>query len=107
MNVLYVSKALVVAAYREKVRELERHGFRVDIDDSFPFPTLSPTTSWYGSIEPDEKLDWFNVELGIEINGRPYNLVPSLLEILEECSEGTTIESLANCPAKFRAVRGS
>ncbi len=86
------------------VGELERHGFRVEVDDSFPFPTLSPQTSWYGSVEPDEKLDWFNVELGIEINGRPYNLVPSLLELLEECSEGTTMESLANCPAKFRAV---
>ena len=86
------------------VSELSRHGFRVEVDASFPFPTLSAKTPWYGSVEPDEKLDWFNVELGIEINGRPYNLVPSLIEMLEECSEGVSLESLANCPAKFRGV---
>lgn len=86
------------------VSELSRHGFRVEVDASFPFPTLPSKTPWYGSVEPDEKLDWFNVELGIEINGRPYNLVPSLIEMLEECSDGVSLESLANCPAKFRGV---
>ncbi len=86
------------------VIELTRAGFVVDIADTFPFRTLPAGTPWYGNIEPDEKLDWFHVELGIEIDGRPYNLVPSLLELLEQCSEGATLSSLIHCPARFRAV---
>ncbi len=90
------------AAYA--VPELRRLGFSVELEPSFPFPTLPGSTSWYGSVETDEKLDWFVVELGIEIAGKSYNLVPSLLELLEQCSEGTTFEALANCRARFRAV---
>ncbi len=59
---------------------------------------------WYATAEPDEKLDWFNIEVGVEIGGKAYNLVPALIELLEQCSEGTSLESLVNCPARFRAV---
>lgn len=86
------------------VPELIRLGFVVAMDASFPFDTLPESTGWYGSIEPDEKLDWFVVELGIEIDGKSYNLVPSLLELLEQCAEGVSFEALAHCRARFRAV---
>jgi len=86
------------------VPELKRHGFQVEVDSSFPFPTLGPSTPWYGTVDTDEKLDWFTVEFGIEINGRPYNLVPSLIEMLDQSADGSTFESLAHCPSKFRGV---
>jgi SNF2 family DNA or RNA helicase len=86
------------------VPELRGQGFEVAIDQSFPFDTVGGQSSWYGAVEADPKLDWFTVELGVEINGCSYNLVPPLLELLEQVAEGASLDSLANCPARFRAV---
>lgn len=84
--------------------QLELQGFKVTKAPNYPFETVSSGAPFYASAEPDEKLDWFNVEVGVEIGGKSYNLVPALIELLEMCSEGTSLESLVNCPAKFRAV---
>ncbi len=86
------------------VPQLEQHGFRVSVDDSYPFPVLPAHAPWYALVEPDEQLDWFGVELGIEVDGKPVNLVPALLEVLESTAEGTSFESLAHSPSKFRAI---
>lgn len=84
--------------------ELRKVGFEVELDSSYPFPTAPQEAPWYASAEPDEKLDWFHVEVGIEIEGKSYNLVPALLEMLEQCGEGMSFEALASSPARFRAV---
>ena len=86
------------------VPALRAQGFVVTLSASFPFPTTLAGEKWYGAVEADAKLDWFSVELGVEIGGRPYNLVPPLLELLEQVSEGSSLDALANCPARFRAV---
>lgn len=86
------------------VDTLKRSGFEIVVEPSFPFQTVPATTPWYGSVQPDEKLDWFVIEVGIEINGKPYNLVPSLVELLDQLNEGGGIESLAHFRAKARAV---
>jgi SNF2 family DNA or RNA helicase len=86
------------------VETLRQSGFEIVIETSFPFQTVPTSTSWYGSVQPDEKLDWFVIEMGIEINGKPYNLVPSLIEMLDQLDHGGGIESLSHLQAKARAV---
>src|SRR5690606_32165419 len=48
--------------------------------------------------------DWFGIELGIEVDGKQINLVPPLLELLESTAKGTSFDTLAHCPARFRAI---
>jgi len=86
------------------VPEMQKRGFRVIIEPSFPFRIVSPELPWTAWVEPSERPDWFGVQLGIEIDGKPYNLVPALLELFERTPEGTSIGALSNCPARFRAV---
>jgi superfamily II DNA or RNA helicase len=86
------------------VARLRAAGFVVEEEPSFPFPTLPADAPWYGNLEPDEKLDWFHIEIGIEIEGRPYNLVPALVELLERLGSGTALSELANLRARVRAV---
>ncbi|HSC89006.1 MAG TPA: DEAD/DEAH box helicase, partial [Polyangiaceae bacterium] len=86
------------------VPELRRAGFEVEIDPSYPFRVVEPEPPWDAWLEPSEKTAWFRVGLGIEIDGRPYDLVPALLELLESSAEGTTWAELARCPARFRAI---
>jgi len=84
--------------------ELQAHGFLVAVDDSFPFRVAAPDAPLYGHIDTDGDLDWFRIELGVVIDGRPYNLVPALLELLEQSGAGSSLESLAHVRARFRAV---
>ena len=84
--------------------ELQRQGFCVTVLPSFPFRVAAPDAPLYGHIDTDGQLDWFRIELGVVIDGRPYNLVPALLELLEQASEGATLGSLVHSPTRFRAV---
>lgn len=86
------------------VAELEKHGFAVTVAPTFPFRVASPDAPLYGHIDTDGQLDWFRIELGVVIDGRPYNLVPALLELLEQAGEGSTLGSLAHSATRFRAV---
>ncbi len=91
------------AAYA--VPELRAQAFDVVFDASYPYPVVAPAEApWYAVVEPDQRFDWFGVEFGIEVDGRPVNLVPALLEMLESVSEGESFDALAHCPARFRAV---
>jgi superfamily II DNA or RNA helicase len=91
------------AAYA--IPELRSQGFDVVLDASYPFPVVATAEApWYAVVEPDQRLDWFGVEFGIEVDGRPLNLVPALLELLESVAEGESFDALAHCPTRFRAV---
>ncbi|WP_299729361.1 DEAD/DEAH box helicase [uncultured Endozoicomonas sp.] len=62
--------------------ELEEHGWTITIDDNFPFQ-FEPISDddWYAELdESDEtgKNNWFNLRLGITIDGQPVDLLPLL-----------------------------
>ena len=86
------------------VPELVRLGFEVEFAPSYPFVTAPADCQFYASVDTDEKLDWFNIEIGIEIEGKSYSLVPALLELLESCGQPISFEHLARSPGKLRAV---
>ncbi len=87
------------------VPELRAQGFDIVVDSSYPFAVVAPAEApWYALIEPDKRTDWFGIEFGIEVDGKPLNLVPALLELLESVSEGDSFEALAQIPARTRAV---
>lgn len=86
------------------VIELEKLGFVVRLEATYPFVTVPAESRWIGTVEPDEKLDWFHIELGVLVGGKAYNLVPALVEMLSQCGEGTELQSLANAPGRLRAV---
>lgn len=93
--------------------ELEKHGFTIIIDPDYPYQVLDSSPNWYGKLEQnDEQLplfgetrnDWFSLELGILVQGEPFNLVPALVELLEQTPDGASLNSLALYPARFRAI---
>src|SRR5690606_36415950 len=77
--------------------ELEKHGFQISIDEAYPYRVIDSAPNWYGKLEPgaeqlalfgDQRTDWFSLELGIEVHGRQLNLVPALVELLEQTPDG-------------------
>ncbi len=85
--------------------QLESLGFRIEIAGDYPYQVVSPDVPWYANVDSDDgRSDWFSLELGIEIDGKRVNLVPALLELLEECTDLSSLEALLRMPARFRVV---
>jgi superfamily II DNA or RNA helicase len=85
--------------------QLESLGFKIEIAGDYPYQVVSPDVPWYATVDADDgRSDWFSLELGIEIEGKRVNLVPALLELLEDCSDASSLEALLRMPARFRVV---
>jgi superfamily II DNA or RNA helicase len=85
--------------------QLESLGFKIEIASDYPYQVVSADVPWYANVDSDDgRSDWFSLELGIEIDGKRVNLVPALLELLEECSDTSSLEALLRMPARFRVV---
>lgn len=66
---------------KEVVPELQAQGWQFHIDDSF-YLQIDEADDWYGELEEAQSSDWFEISLGIELDGRSINLLPSLVELL-------------------------
>jgi len=69
---------------------------------------------WYARLERGERADWFDFELGVEVDGQTMNLLPALLEQISgptTTSQGEPPEWLAQhlgrAPVEVGAVLGS
>lgn len=65
--------------------QLRALGFSVELDEEYPYRVLTAEPPWYAVLENAEgESDWFNLELGVEIDGHRVNLLPVLLGMLED-----------------------
>jgi superfamily II DNA or RNA helicase len=86
--------------------ELEREGVEVEIDPDYPWRLVDAGALWTAKLEPIAgQIDWFCLELGIEIDGRHVDLLPALTELLEQSPEGASLDALARHAARSRALR--
>ncbi len=65
------------------IPQLRTLGFEVEIDPSYRWQVVDGTSPWYAELKREEQTDWFNLELGVEIDGERFNLLPIILELLE------------------------
>lgn len=93
------------------VPQLKRLGFRVTVDDAHEWKTIEPEPRWYADIEEmgkkerdPNRVDWFGVELGIDLEGKRVSLMPALLELLDKSSSGDGLFDLARRAGKCVAV---
>jgi len=75
--------------------QLRRLGWVVDVADDFPFQVVDAEVEYYADVqEEEERPDWFALELGVKVGGRKVNLLPALLELLDDGREGETLHHL-------------
>jgi superfamily II DNA or RNA helicase len=85
--------------------QLRTLGWNIEVDPSYPYQVVETDAPWYAAIEPDEqRTDWFGLELGIQVDGKRVNMLPAMLELLDGCADGETLEALLKQPARFRVV---
>ena len=73
-----------VTALLEKLRHMQKNGWKIDVAKTFPHPWIEEVDNWYIHVdESNARSNWFDVELGVEIEGSQVNLIPILQRILE------------------------
>jgi superfamily II DNA or RNA helicase len=89
------------------VPQLRALGWEVDLSADYPYCVAEAESPWYARLEPDSEdrgADWFTLELGVEIDGRRVDLLPALLDLLDECPDSASLDALLRVPARFRVV---
>ncbi len=65
---------------------LREQGWEIEYTDEFAF-NLAQVDDWYAHIDEAGGRDWFDLELGIEVNGERLSLLPILLNVLRSHPE--------------------
>ena len=89
-------------------RELRAYGLEVAIDPGYPFHVVDRDVPWFASVEPDAQLpDWFSLELGVEVDGSRIDLLPLVLEMLDDADESEGLRALERSPRASYALKVS
>jgi len=63
------------------VPQLQSEGWQIAIDDSFNLE-IETIDDWYAELDESEDGNWFEMTLGFELNGKPINMLPLLVDLL-------------------------
>ncbi len=70
------------------VPQLRADGWLIDVADDFPLRLVEPEGGISFEIKERSGIDWFDLDLGVMVNGTRVNLVPALLDFIAH--SGTT-----------------
>lgn len=86
-NTLHKDKTLPAKweTFVEKgIPRLKKMGWKIEMDLTFPHNVVQPDDEWYAQIGEDSSgIDWFGIELGVNVDGERLNLIPILLNLLK------------------------
>ena len=77
-----------------QLQSLSDQGWELQIDEDFGFD-LTPVEDWYATVDEAPDRDWFDLELGIIVNGQHLSLLPILLNLMRSHSDLLNREKLA------------
>lgn len=76
------------------VLALKRGGWQVDFDVTFRSNQIT-SDQWFADIQSDADTPWFELALGVEIDGKPVNLLPHLVKAIKTGALETATEQLS------------
>lgn len=71
---------------REQLPALREQGWKIDIRPGFQFD-LTQVEGWYAEVDEAPGREWFDLELGIVVEGRRISLLPVLLRLIQRNPE--------------------
>ncbi|MFZ1547287.1 MAG: DEAD/DEAH box helicase [Candidatus Nitrotoga sp.] len=80
--------------------DMRASGWQIEMEPSFNF-RFAEIEDWTATVNEDSgNNDWFNIELGIQIDGLPVNLLPVLLDLIRQFPEQMSTQALAQLSAE-------
>lgn len=84
---------------------LRRQGWVVDIDPNYPYVVIEETEAdWYSAINEEDGQSWFDLELGILVNGERINILPLLIDLIEQYFTDLTPAAIQAIPAETKLL---
>lgn len=78
---------------RDSLPELEKQGWRIERGETFRFRIAEPE-DWYSDAAAQNGSQWFEVELGVIVEGQKINLLPVIIKFLQMNPQLLTREAL-------------
>jgi len=82
--------------------KLVLEGWKIIIDDDFAYQ-FDEAEQWYATVD-DSATNWFKLELGIEVDGQPLNLLPFLVNYLNSIKGANAISDLQSMPDDYPLI---
>jgi len=82
----------------ETIPLLEKQGWSIHIDKNFGLNAIK-TDVFHCSIENNQNHDWFDLGIGVEVDGERVDIIPALIELLHMFPSGLPNET--ECPKNF------
>ncbi len=76
-----------------EVPRLRAIGWKIEMKKDFRF-NLAVVGEWYGNVEESAN-DWFNIEIGIEVDGARLSLIPILIKLIRASPADWSADALA------------
>jgi superfamily II DNA or RNA helicase len=70
------------------VPALQAMGWEISADQRFPYRIVA-ADRWYADLQANRRPEWFDLRLGVMVDGQPVNLLPALVSYLQSAA-GTT-----------------
>ncbi len=87
------------------VDALRAQGWRIHIDPGFPYQRAENIGEWYADVMDDPGNAWFDLELGITVDGTRVSLLPVLVNMVRNMPEEFTAKRLAEVHDKVIAIQ--
>ena len=81
------------------VPALRKLGWQVDIAEDYSYRPVEDVGDWYADVEEGAGNDWFGLELGIMVDGKPLNLLPVLINMLHQFPDVMDLNALKDAPS--------
>jgi superfamily II DNA or RNA helicase len=76
---------------------LREQGWRIEMAEGFRYQMVEPD-QWYAVLDEPSRQEWFNLELGVEVEGEQVNLLPILAGYLRRLRGAADIGALREQP---------
>ncbi|MHC8412078.1 SNF2-related protein [Pseudomonas sp. Hz4] len=83
-----------LAFVQSGVPVLREANWQIHINDGFHF-NLQPVEEWYADVEESPGREWFDLQLGIVVNGERHSLLPILLQLMRRQPQLLNLAELA------------
>jgi superfamily II DNA or RNA helicase len=75
------------------VPALQAMGWEIIADERFPY-RIAAANDWYADLHANRRQDWFDLQLGVMVDGRPVNLLPALVSYLQAAAGASNVSCL-------------
>ena len=79
----------------EHIPKLRDQGWDISFDPKFRYNLVEPD-DWYAELDAGTGEDWFNLALGVTIDGKPFNLLTTLVDFIQRERQAKTLTEFLN-----------